>query len=31
LHTKFYANNPTLGTPGTYTRPNGRIDSWTKQ
>ena len=27
---KFYANDPTNGTPGTYTRPNGSSTTWTK-
>jgi len=31
LRTKFYASNPTNGTPGTYTRPNTSSLVWTKQ
>jgi hypothetical protein len=31
LRTKFYATNKTNGTPGTYTRPNGNSETWTKQ
>ena len=31
LCTKFYATNSTYGTPGTYTRPRGSSDTWTKQ
>jgi len=30
LRTKFYAANSTNGTPGTYTRPNGTSETWTK-
>ena len=28
---KFYAIDKTNGTPGTYTRPNGNSNTWTKQ
>jgi len=31
LYEKFYATNPTNGTPGTYTRPNTSSLTWTKQ
>jgi hypothetical protein len=31
LLAKFYSTNKTNGTPGTYTRPNGGSDTWTKQ
>jgi hypothetical protein len=31
LRNKFYATDKAKGTPGTYTRPNGSSDTWTKQ
>jgi hypothetical protein len=31
LRAKFYATDKTNGTPGTYTRPNGTSNRWTKQ
>jgi hypothetical protein len=31
LRDKFYATDSTNGTPGTYTRPNGKSNKWTKQ
>ena len=31
LRTKFYADNSANGTPGTYTRPNGTSNTWTRQ
>jgi hypothetical protein len=31
LRDKFYVTDPTNGTPGTYTRPNGNSNTWTKQ
>jgi len=31
LQYKFYEDDPNNGTPGTYTRPNGASQIWTKQ
>jgi hypothetical protein len=31
LYDKFYATDKTKGMPGTYTRPNGSSEIWTKQ
>jgi hypothetical protein len=31
LRAKFYATDATNGTPGTYTRPNGTSETWTKK
>jgi hypothetical protein len=31
LYAKFYATDKTNGTPGTYTRPNGGSEEWTRQ
>ena len=31
LRDKFYATNSANGTPGTYTRPNGSSNTWTRQ
>jgi hypothetical protein len=31
LRAKFYATNPANGTPGTYTRPDGGSETWTRQ
>jgi hypothetical protein len=31
LRYKFYATDKTYGTPGTYTRPDGETNTWTKQ
>jgi hypothetical protein len=31
LNGEFYAINAKHGTPGTYTRPNGKSETWTKQ
>jgi hypothetical protein len=31
LRAKFYATDRTNGTPGTYTRPSGSSNTWTRQ
>ena len=31
LYEKFYATDKAKGTPGTYTRPNGESETWTKR
>jgi hypothetical protein len=31
LLAKFYATDPADGTPGTYTRPDGESETWTRQ
>jgi hypothetical protein len=31
LRDKFYATDSTNGTPGTYTRPDGTSEIWTKR
>jgi hypothetical protein len=31
LRAMFYATDAANGAPGTYTRPNGASETWTKQ